>query len=132
MAFFAPGLFGLCDLLFSWNPLAAAPYLAHRAEPLFRAPPALAFGVFAELVNGTIAALAFAAWGRRVPGSPWRRGAIFGATWFGFWVVSGTMSAYVWLAIPDSLALANVAFGLPKCLALGVALAWLWGRDDGP
>ncbi len=129
VAFFAPGLFALCDFVFSWNPLAAAPYLAHRAEPVFRAVPALTFGTLAEGVNGLIAALAFAAWGARVPGSPWRRGLVFGLTWFGFWVVSGTMSAYVWLAVPDSLALANVACGLPKCLALGAALSWLWGRE---
>lgn len=120
--------FGACDLLFSWNPLAAAWYLAHRASPAFRPLPALALGVVAEALNGLVAAGAFVAVERGLGGSPWRRGAVFGAVLWGFWVVAGTLTAAVWLAVPAPVAIANIAFGLPKCLAIGWATAWFWRR----
>lgn len=117
--------FALADLAFSWNPLAAAPYLARRHAPVFRDAPALVFGVFAEVLNGLIAALAFL-WVAR--GRGWRDGLLFGLLMWGFWVVSGTMSACVWLDLPASVAIANVAFGLPKCLAIGLGIAWAHSR----
>ncbi len=129
-AVLASWLYGVCDLVFSWNPLAAAPYEWHRAEPVFRAVPALVFGTFAEGVNGFIAAAAFAAVFRRVPGSPWRQGLALGLTAWAFWVVSGTMSTAVWLNVPWSLAAANVAFGFPKCLCIGWGVAWIARRLD--
>jgi hypothetical protein len=124
LAVLSSWLYGLCDFVFSWNPLAAAPYHWHRSELVFRAVPALAFGTLAEGVNGLIAATAFVAVFRRVPGSPWRQGLALGLTAWGFWVISGTMSATVWLDVPWSLAAANVAFGLPKCLCIGWGVAW--------
>ena len=54
-----------------------------------------------------------------------------GAAIWAFWCVSGSMTAYVWLDIPAAVALTNVAFGLPKSLAIGCAIFWLWGRDAG-
>jgi hypothetical protein len=131
LAAVAAAAFGVCDLAFSWNPLAAAPYLSRRAEPVFRAEPAYALGFAAECGNGWIAALAFVAVEPALRGSPWRRGAVFGAIAWGFWVVSGTFTASVWLAVPAPLALANVAFGLPKCVTIGVTVAWAWRRLYG-
>jgi hypothetical protein len=119
-------VYGFADLIFSWNPIAAHGYLSRSSDPVFRHPPALLLGVFAEAVNGWIVTLAFLAIERSLDGSPWRRGLLFGAIIWGFWVVSGTMSAMVWLALPTELAIANIAFGLPKSLAIGCAMAWLW------
>jgi hypothetical protein len=117
-------LFGAADFLFSWNPIAAAPYLAHRSEPVFRAFPLIGFGMIAENINGLISASAFLLIGRLIPGSVARRGILFGLMMWGFWVVSGTMSAFATLNLPASVALANVLFGLPKCLAIGCGIAW--------
>ena len=121
-------LFGLADFIFSWNPLAAAPYLAHRTEPIFRAVPFLKFGIIVEDINGFISSIAYLSIGRTIEGAPIRRGCVFGLMIWGLWVVSGTMSAFVWLNVPVSLALANVLFGLPKCIAIGSGIAWTWSR----
>jgi hypothetical protein len=119
-------VYGIADLVFSWNPIAAKPYIDHRASPVFRAAPLLGFGVVAEALNGWIAALAFFAIERSLVGGVARRGIVFGSIVWGFWVISGTMSAFVWLELPASLALVNLLFGLLKCLAIGLAMAWLW------
>jgi hypothetical protein len=128
-AAFATGVavsYGLADLLFSWNPIAAAPYLAHRHEPVFRAVPAWLVGMVAEAANGWIAALAFGLVEPALHGSSLRRGALFGLVMWGFWVLSGTFSAYVWLNVPTTLAVTNMVFGLGKCLCLGGATAALF------
>ena len=127
----AAALYGVADLVFSWNPIAAAPYVQHRHAPAFRRAPALDFGLVAEAVNGWIAALAFVLVEPALRGSPWRRGALFGMLVWGFWIVSGTMSVVVWLDVPDSVAAVNVAFGLPKCLVIGCGMAW-FRRLRGP
>ena len=88
----------------------------------------LALGVVAEAVNGWIAALSFSLIEPSIAGSFWRRGTLFGLMVWGFWIISGTFSAYVWLDIPLSLACVNVIFGLPKCLAIGVGVAWFFDR----
>jgi hypothetical protein len=121
-------VFAFADLLFSWNPIAAAPYLLHRADPAFRDVPAYAFGLAAELINGAVVALAFLAVERGLHGSPTRRGVLFGSVLWGFWVVSGTMSTYVWMELPVSVAVANILFGLPKSLLIGLGAArfWVW------
>jgi len=119
-------IYGIADLVFSWNPIAAAPYLAHRREPVFRDPPALMVGFFAEALNGWISSLAFFVLEPALAGSPWRRGTVFGLVVWGFWVFSGTATSFVWLAIPWSLALTNLFFGLLKCLSIGCAIAWCW------
>jgi hypothetical protein len=116
-------IFGVCDLAFSWNPLARLAYLAHAHEPVFRAAPLLSLGFLAECANGWIAALAYGAVAPALAGPSWRRGLIFGVGMWGFWVVSGTFTAAVWLAVPWSVAASNVAFGLPKCLAIGALIA---------
>ena len=120
--------FGVADLVFSWNPLAADPYLENRSLPVFRSEPFLALGFVAEIVNGWIAAVAFTLVERGLAGSPLRRGLIFGGILWGFWVVSGTFTAMVWLALPTTLAITNVAFGLGKCLCIGSVIAWTWSR----
>ena len=125
-------LFAVSDFVFSWNLLAAAPYFAHRADPIFRVVPFLKFGMIAEDINGLVSSLAFMFVGRSIEGSIVRRGGLFGLTMWGFWVLSGTMSAFVWLDVPASVALTNVAFGLPKCLAIGWGIAWAWNRLDYP
>ena len=124
----AGALYGAADLIFSWNPIAAAPYLAHRAEPVFRAFPLLGFGAVAENINGLVSASAFLLVGRSIEGSVVRRGGLFGLMAWGFWVVSGTMSAYATLNLPASVALMNALFGLPKCLAIGCGIAWVDGK----
>ena len=116
-------IYGICDLVFSWNPLAAAPYVAHAHEAVFRSSPRLDVGFLAELVNGWIAALSYLVVGRALTGPAWRRGMIFGLGIWGFWVISGTFTASVWLAIPWSVSGANVIAGLPKCLAIGAGVA---------
>ncbi len=126
LAVVAATLYGLMDFLCSWNPVAAAPYLLHRHEPVFRSSPQLVLGVLAEAVNGWIAALSFSFIEPALAGSSWRRGTLFGLMIWGFWVISGTLSAYVWLDIPFSLAGINVIFGLPKCLAIGCGVAWFF------
>lgn len=120
--------YGICDLVFSWNPLAAAPWLAHRAEPAFRAHPALAVGFVTECANGWIATLAFLLVEKSLPRALLRRALAFGAVVWGLWVVSGTATAYVWLDLPPSLALANLAFGLPKCVCIAGAIALAHAR----
>lgn len=121
-------LFVIADILFSWNPLAAVPYLAHRHETVFRASPLLAHGLWIEALNGLIAALSYRLLESALQGSVWRRGALFGLVMWGFWVVSGTLSAYVWLDIPTSVALGNTLFGLPKCVFIGCGMSRLENR----
>ena len=104
--------------------LAAAPYLAHAHEPVFREAPRLFdVGFLAEIVNGWIATLSYLVVGRALTGAAWRRGLLFGLGIWGFWVVSGTFTVSVWVAIPWSVAVANVIAGLPKCLASGAGVA---------
>lgn len=38
------------------------------------------------------------------------------------------MSAFVWLNIPASAALANLGFGLPKCLLIGYGTAFTFQK----
>ncbi len=126
---FASGVaaaYGLCDLIFSWNPLAAAPFFAHRTNPVFRAEPLLFLGGLAEIVNGYVCALSFCLVQASLPGTTLRRGLLFGLVIFGFWVLSGTFSAAVWLNLPPGLIAANIAFGFPKCLAIGAVTSFLW------
>ena len=129
LASVAAVLFALADALFSWNPVMAAIYRACAREPVFRHPPALGFGFAAEIINGWIAVLAFILIEPGLARSSWRKGILFGLILWGFWVVSGTMSATVWLALPWQVALANVAFGLPKCLFIGCGIAWYRTRQ---
>jgi hypothetical protein len=77
-------LFAVADFVFFWNPIAAAPYLDHRHDPVFRASPLLGlFGLAAETVNGWIAALAYLA--MRPRGEFWwSRAARFGLCLWGF------------------------------------------------
>ncbi|MBI4370866.1 MAG: hypothetical protein HY552_01065 [Elusimicrobia bacterium] len=118
-------LFAIADFVFSWNPLAVAPYAAHRHEAAFRSLPLLDFGLWAEAINGLVASLSFRWIEPALNGSVWKRGSLFGLILWGFWVVSGTMTAFIWLNIPTSLAAANLIFGLPKCLAIGCGIAGL-------
>lgn len=126
LAIVAATLYGLMDFLWSWNPVAAAPYWLHRHEPVFRSSPQLFLGVIAEAINGWIAALSFVLIEPSLGGPSWRRGALFGLMIWGFWVISGTLSAHVWLDIPSSLSVVNVIFGLPKCLVIGCGVAWFF------
>lgn len=128
LAVVASLLYGAADLIFSWNPIAAQPYLANRHLPVFRHEPAYLLGFVAEGINGWIAALAFIVIEAALGGSPWRRGLLFGLLIWGFWVLAGTFSATVWLEVPLMLATANVVFGLPKSLVIGWAIAWWWHR----
>jgi hypothetical protein len=125
-------LFGVADLVFSWNPVAASPYLQNRHLPVFRSEPAFFFGLVAEGINGWIATLSFLLVEPALRGSVWRRGLSFGLMMWAFWVVSGTLSATVWLAVPSALAGMNVVFGLPKSLVIGCGVAWLWSRATWP
>lgn len=125
LAFGASVLFGVCDFVFSWNPLAAAPYWEHRASPVFRARPLYELGMVAEGINGLVAAAAFLLVRPALPASPRRAGLRFGLVLWAFWVVSGTMSAMVWLEVPRGLAAMNILFGLPKCVAIAIGIAWI-------
>ncbi|MBI5631763.1 MAG: hypothetical protein HY921_12870 [Elusimicrobia bacterium] len=120
--------FGLLDFIFSWNPIAAAPYWTHHTEPAFRNPPALGLGFFAEAINGWVAAFAFILVEPALQGGWPRRGAQFGLILWGFWVLSGTLSVAVWLDIPTSLAVANIIFGLPKSMAIGICISGAWRK----
>ncbi len=118
-------LFAVADFIFSWNPVAAGPYFAVRHLPAFRLAPLFELGFAAELVNGAIALWAFRRIRPALTGTVLANGSIFGLLVWGFWVVSGTLSAFIWLDIPASLAAVNLLFGLPKCLFIGVGIASL-------
>jgi hypothetical protein len=90
--------------------------------------PAYLAGFFAEGVNGLIATLAFLVVEKGLSRARWRRACGFAWLLWGFWIVSGTASAFVWLDLPTSLALVNLAFGIPKCFCIAWVLTLLHSR----
>jgi hypothetical protein len=128
LAVVAALLYGAADLIFSWNPIAAQPYLVNQHLPVFRAEPAFLLGFVAEGINGWVSALTFTLIEGALLGSPWKRGLLFGLIIWGLWVLSGTLSVAVWLDVPPKLSLMNVIFGLPKSLAIAWGISWFWHR----
>lgn len=111
-------------------PGAAPPHLRLEYAPeVFQTIPWLAVSIASSAVNGIIAAIALVALDSVAPQQPARPSAprwpLLGGVLFGFWVLSDGLMALVWLSLPAGAALAGLGAGLPRCLAVGYALATL-------
>ncbi len=132
LAFVAAVLHLACDLAATLLPVATPPYLLLAFAPeAFQALSPLAVSIAASAVNGIIAAIALAAIEPAAARTPGRQVAVLGAVLFAFWLLSGILTAVVWLTGAGWRLIGALGFGAPRALAVATVLVWLQdGRAD--
>jgi hypothetical protein len=129
LALVAGGVHLTCDLAASLLPGATPPYLLlpYAPEP-FQALSPVAVSIAASVVNGIIAAIALAAIEPAPSRSPGRQVMVLAAVLFAFWMLSGTLTAVVWLTGAGWRVAGALALGAPRALLVAGVLVWLRGR----
>ncbi len=121
-----------CDLAARLLPGAAPPYLllAYMPEP-FQALSPVAVSIAASAVNGLIACIALVAL-EPPPARPRRRQmAVLAAVLFSFWLLSGVLTAVVWLSGAGWRLVGALGLGAPRALAVAAVLVRLrYGRAE--